>query len=78
MDARSFGRFLIARLTEHKNVLDNNLKDMKYTLEALKDGHAHRAAGARDITADLIGKMEPLLEEFHKQDGVRAVDGEIV
>ncbi len=66
MDARSFGGFLTARLGELAKTVENNLLNCSYK----EIEQSHRAAGARDVLVEITTKMDNLLTDFYKDQGV--------
>jgi len=65
MDARSFGNFMTAKLTDVAKSVENNLLDMTYQ-ELVP---AHRAAAGRSTVMQIVAAMPAWLEEFYAAGG---------
>jgi hypothetical protein len=61
MDARSFGDFLVSKLSDLAKTIENNLLNSAYE----KIEHSHKAAGTLQVLKEITSKMDNLLTDFH-------------
>jgi len=68
MDARSFGSFLVDRISEAAKTIEQNLINTAY--EKLEQ--SHRASGALNALNEITSKMDNLLNDFYGQGDASA------
>lgn len=67
MDARSFCGFLASRLQEAKGPLESNILNIVSGDFDKNPAMLYRLAGYRDMLTEVLGKLEPLLNDFYSQ-----------
>ncbi|MEN9916135.1 MAG: hypothetical protein RLY40_67 [Pseudomonadota bacterium] len=62
MDARSFGDFLVSKLSDLAKTIESNLLNSAYE----KIEHSHKASGTLQVLKEITTKMDNLLTDFHE------------